>query len=140
MSPGTPELNDVPGRLLRGRRPDRRPDELRVALVTNVLAHYRVPCFELLAAALPGRVTFFLLTEKMEHRHYVMARDDVDLPIVRLAGRNLTKADIVVYDLDDGKVALKEYRDRPWWALPGAPCWRSPLPRHTLTAPVPSFS
>lgn len=45
----------------------------RVALVTNVMAHYRVSCFERLAARLPGRITFFLLAEEMEHRRYVLA-------------------------------------------------------------------
>lgn len=46
----------------------------RVALVTNVLSHYRVPCFEALAARLPGRIDFFLLTETMAHRNYVLAQ------------------------------------------------------------------
>ncbi|MEI9478039.1 MAG: glycosyltransferase family 4 protein [Deltaproteobacteria bacterium] len=58
----------------------------RVALVTNVLAHYRVPCFQQLAEQMPGQLTFFLLAEKMEHRHYVMAQGRNDLPVVRLPG------------------------------------------------------
>jgi glycosyltransferase involved in cell wall biosynthesis len=58
----------------------------RVALVTNVLAHYRVPCFQQLAEQMPGQLTFFLLAEKMEHRHYVMAQGRNDLPVVPLPG------------------------------------------------------
>ncbi len=46
----------------------------RVAFVTNVLAHYRVRCFEALAARLPGRIDFFLLTKSMAHRRYVLAQ------------------------------------------------------------------
>jgi glycosyltransferase involved in cell wall biosynthesis len=63
----------------------------RIALVTNVLAHYRVPCFQQLAKQLPGRVTFFLLTEKMEHRKFVMAEHQNDLPIVTLGGWRWSK-------------------------------------------------
>lgn len=48
----------------------------RVALVTNVLAHYRVPCFRRLGEALPTGLDLFLLTESMAHRHYVMAQGD----------------------------------------------------------------
>src|SRR4030042_4531305 len=58
----------------------------RIALVTNVLAHYRVPCFQKLAEQLPGQVTFFLLAEKMEHRAFVMAEHQNGLPIVSLGG------------------------------------------------------
>ncbi len=45
----------------------------RLALVTNVLAHYRRRCFERLDERLSGRVTFFLLTDAMAHRSYVLA-------------------------------------------------------------------
>jgi glycosyltransferase involved in cell wall biosynthesis len=65
---------------------DKKPGP-RVALVTNVLARYRVPCFSELAARMPGQVTFFLLAETMEHRRYVMAAGIPDgLPIVTLKG------------------------------------------------------
>jgi glycosyltransferase involved in cell wall biosynthesis len=57
---------------------------VRIAVVTNVLAHYRVPCFERLAATLPGQVTFFLLTEQMGHRQYVLADGSRQLPVVPL--------------------------------------------------------
>ncbi len=64
-----------------------RPAELpRVALVTNVLAHYRVPCFRRLAAQFGTRLTIYLLTGDMAHRRYVLARDGADLPVVRLRG------------------------------------------------------
>jgi glycosyltransferase involved in cell wall biosynthesis len=58
----------------------------RVALVTNVLAHYRVPCFKRLAELLPGQATFFFLAENMQHRHYVMAGTGEGLPGVVLRG------------------------------------------------------
>lgn len=64
-----------------------RPREPRVALVTNVLAHYRVPCFEELARLLPGRLTIFLLADDMAHRRYVLAQGPSDLPLVSLPGK-----------------------------------------------------
>ena len=36
-------------------------------------------------------------------------------PLARLTGRNGTKADILRYDMDGFTVALKDYRDRPFW-------------------------
>src|SRR5262249_44268292 len=71
-----------PGRLARGRNVP------RLAIVTNVLAHYRVPCFRRLAEALPGQVTFFLLSQRMDHRAYVMAAGEAQtgLPVVALRG------------------------------------------------------
>jgi len=65
----------------------------RVAVVTNVLAHYRVPCFRALADRLPGAVTFFLLTETMPHRQYVFAQGESGLPVVPLAGRSWRRSD-----------------------------------------------
>lgn len=59
----------------------------KVALVTNVLSHYRVPCFERLAHHLGDHFDLFLLTSDMEHRHYVMAQGEHDLPVQRLPGR-----------------------------------------------------
>jgi glycosyltransferase involved in cell wall biosynthesis len=64
-------------------RDSRKP---RIAFVTNVLAHYRVPCFQMLAEEMPEQVTFFVLTEKMEHRTFVMAEHRNGLPIVPLGG------------------------------------------------------
>ncbi len=61
-------------------------DPPRVALVTNILAHYRVPCFRLLADRLEGRLTIYLLTGDMAHRRYVKAHDDGNLPVVHLRG------------------------------------------------------
>jgi len=63
----------------------------RVALVTNVLSHYRVPCFRRLAELLPGAVTFYLLAGGMEHRRYVLADGDGDLPAVTLSGRRFRR-------------------------------------------------
>lgn len=36
-------------------------------------------------------------------------------PVRRIAGRNLTKADILVYRLGDREIALKDYGARPFW-------------------------
>ncbi len=36
-------------------------------------------------------------------------------PHARLAGRNRTKADILVYRLPEGEFAVKDYGARPWW-------------------------
>ena len=63
----------------------------RVALVTNVLSHYRVPCFRRLAEALPGRFDLFLLTDRMAHRHYVMAEGDGGLRPTVLSGRSFRR-------------------------------------------------
>ncbi len=62
----------------------RRP---RVGLVTNVMAHYRVPCFEELARELGDDLSIFLLADDMAHRRYVLAKEPVDLPVTSLPGR-----------------------------------------------------
>lgn len=72
-------------------RPSHGQSGPRVALVTNVLSHYRVPCFQELAAALPGRFDLFLLTERMAHRHYVMASEDGGLAPTVLSGRSFRR-------------------------------------------------
>jgi glycosyltransferase involved in cell wall biosynthesis len=51
----------------------------RVAFVTNVLAHYRVPCFARLRDRMAG-VDFFLLAGDMEHRSYVLAKGEAGSP------------------------------------------------------------
>jgi glycosyltransferase involved in cell wall biosynthesis len=59
----------------------------RVALVTNVLSHYRVRCFEQLDRLFPGRTGFFVLTREMAHRSYVLADGDgPSLPVEGLPG------------------------------------------------------
>lgn len=59
----------------------------KVALVTNVLSHYRVPCFRRLADYLGGSFDLYVLTADMAHRHYVMAQGEHDLPVQVLPGR-----------------------------------------------------
>jgi glycosyltransferase involved in cell wall biosynthesis len=59
-----------------------------VAFVTNVLAHYRVPCFGSLAEKLRGQISFFFLTENMSHRTYVISKDSDNLPATWLKGWN----------------------------------------------------
>ncbi|HEY6332579.1 MAG TPA: glycosyltransferase [Blastocatellia bacterium] len=58
----------------------------RVAVVTNLLSHYRVPCFQELAGRMPGRVTFFTLADKMTHRNYVLANNSREIPVRSLKG------------------------------------------------------
>ena len=63
----------------------------RVALVTNVLSHYRVACFQQLLQVLPDRVSIFLLADKMPHRHYVLSESSHDLPVTVLNGWHWSK-------------------------------------------------
>jgi glycosyltransferase involved in cell wall biosynthesis len=58
----------------------------RVAFVTNVLAHYRLPCFSSLAGKLREHIAFFFLTENMSHRGYVVSKDMGNLPATWLKG------------------------------------------------------
>lgn len=58
----------------------------RVALVTNILPHYRVACFEALAARWKGTVDFFVLTETMAQRQFVMADAPSHLKVQTLRG------------------------------------------------------
>jgi glycosyltransferase involved in cell wall biosynthesis len=59
----------------------------RVAIVTNVLSQYRLPCFEELSARLDGRLTVFTLDTDMKHRRYVLASaSGDDLSVVPLRG------------------------------------------------------
>ncbi|MEM7586013.1 MAG: glycosyltransferase [Acidobacteriota bacterium] len=60
--------------------------EQRVALVTNVLAHYRVACFQQLNERLDQRLTIYLLAGDMQHRRYVLAEHGGELPVVTLPG------------------------------------------------------
>lgn len=57
-----------------------------MAVVTNVLSHYRVPGFHELSDALGERIRFYLLTRSMPHRHYVLANGENDLPVTFLNG------------------------------------------------------
>jgi hypothetical protein len=36
-------------------------------------------------------------------------------PILRRAGRNRTKADVLLYESARGRIAVKDYSSRPWW-------------------------
>ena len=83
----------------------------RIALVTNVLAHYRVPCFQKLAEQLPGRVTFFLLAKKMEHRTFVMAGHQNGLPVVPLGGWRWSRPPHDDLHLNDVRPVLRENYD-----------------------------
>jgi glycosyltransferase involved in cell wall biosynthesis len=58
----------------------------RVAIVTNVLSHYRKAAFSELVERLGERVRFFVLTQTMTHRHYVLTSDDNGLPVTFLKG------------------------------------------------------
>lgn len=71
----------------KARKPSVDLARPRVALVTNVLSHYRVPCFQQLAEHLGDGFDLFVLTETMAHRHYVMAQGEHHLPVHVLPGR-----------------------------------------------------
>lgn len=58
----------------------------KTALLTNVLAHYRVPCFQELSSLLDNQITFFIFTKEMSHRKYVFATSQSDLEAHWLAG------------------------------------------------------
>jgi glycosyltransferase involved in cell wall biosynthesis len=58
----------------------------RLAVVSNLLTHYRVDCFARLTELLDGRVTFFFLAEDMVHRRYVLSKERNQLPAVWLKG------------------------------------------------------
>ncbi len=57
-----------------------------IALVTNVLSHYRVPCFLRLGKLQRDRVVFFFLAREMAHRSYVLSDGEASLPAVWLKG------------------------------------------------------
>ena len=58
----------------------------RVALITNVLAHYRVECFRRLSNMAGLQVTYYLLAKDMPHRRYVFARSTEGLDVHSLPG------------------------------------------------------
>ena len=59
---------------------------MNTVLLTNVLAHYRVRCFERLSEMLDNRVRFYFLTEQMPHRDYVLTANQPRFPAVYLPG------------------------------------------------------
>jgi len=58
----------------------------RVAWITNLMAHYRLPSFRALSNLIPGRITFFLLAEQATQRNYILTEAEDGLPIVYLRG------------------------------------------------------
>ncbi|MEM7356531.1 MAG: glycosyltransferase, partial [Acidobacteriota bacterium] len=85
----------------------------RVALVTNVLAHYRVLCFDHLARALDQQLTVYLLASDMEHRRYVLAPETQDLPLVHLPGWRWRRPPGDDRHLNDIRPVLRA----PWQAI-----------------------
>src|SRR5689334_20202038 len=81
----------------------------RIAFVTNVLAHYRVPCFQALSARLAGRVDFFVLTETMAHRNYVMAQNAETLPLHVLPGKAIARPPNDDIHLNDPRPVLAQH-------------------------------
>jgi glycosyltransferase involved in cell wall biosynthesis len=57
-----------------------------IALVSNVLSHYRVPGFQQLARRCRDRITYYFLTEKMGHRNIVLSSKGHELNAVWLKG------------------------------------------------------
>jgi glycosyltransferase involved in cell wall biosynthesis len=81
----------------------------RIALVTNVLSHYRVPCFQALAARMPGRIDFFLLSATMPHRAYVMAAEAPSVSVRILPGWSFHRPPYDDLHLNDPRPALRGY-------------------------------
>ncbi len=82
----------------------------RVAIVTNVLSHYRVPCFQELANRLNGKLDIFTLTEQMDHRRYVLAAGPAGLHVEALPGVRWRRAPQDDFHLNDVRPVL---RDKP---------------------------
>ncbi|HZQ08843.1 MAG TPA: glycosyltransferase family 4 protein [Anaerolineae bacterium] len=81
----------------------------RVALVTNVLPHYRVPCFEALAERLPGQVDFFVLAEILTERYFVLADAHPNLPVHVLSGKAWAHPPFDDVHLNDPRPVLRDY-------------------------------
>ena len=63
-----------------------RREHPRVALLTNVLAHYRVPYFQALAQRYPDRFGVFLTSTGMAHRAFLDTKTEVAFPVQALRG------------------------------------------------------
>lgn len=81
----------------------------RVALVTNVLAHYRVPCLQALAARMPGQIDFYLLAQDMPHRRYVLADEAQGLTLNVLKGFAWSHPPFDDLHLNDPRPVLQGY-------------------------------
>jgi hypothetical protein len=74
----------------------------RVAWVTNLLAHYRAPCFRELHDQMPGQITFFFLAENMGARGYIQANEVANLPAIYLRGWKWSRPrSLFLHDYDD---------------------------------------
>ncbi len=62
---------------------------MKVAFVTNLMAHYRVPCFMELVSQFRGKITFFLLSDHMKHRQFIITTEKHSLPVVYLKSISL---------------------------------------------------
>jgi glycosyltransferase involved in cell wall biosynthesis len=63
-----------------------QPIKRRVAIVTNILSKYRVPCFINLTEKLPESCTFYFLAQDMEHRSMVISETHPGINGVCLPG------------------------------------------------------
>lgn len=81
----------------------------RVALITNILPHYRVPCFEALVARFDGEIDFFVLTDTMAHRQFVMAALSPALRVRVLKGAAWSRPPFDDLHLNDPRPALDNY-------------------------------
>jgi glycosyltransferase involved in cell wall biosynthesis len=79
----------------------------RVALVTNVIAHYRVPCFQKLQEMLPGRVGIFFTAPRMDHRSYVLAPSPGQLGAMPLNGWSWRRPPHDDFHLSDPRPVLR---------------------------------
>lgn len=79
----------------------------RVALVTNVLPHYRVAGFEQLAQRMAGRIDFFVLTQTMAHRNFLIAEEQPNLNVRVLPGKAFAHPPFDDVHLNDPRAALR---------------------------------
>ncbi len=81
----------------------------RVALVTNILPRYRVPCFQSLSARFQGKLDFFLLTKSMSQRAFLMADRFGDLNVQVLRGATWRRAPQDDVHWNDPRPVLRGY-------------------------------
>ncbi len=58
----------------------------KVAIVSNVLSQYRVPCFTKLQQHLHGHINYYFLADKMEHRNMVLSLKKTEINGLWLKG------------------------------------------------------
>ncbi len=58
----------------------------KIAVISNILSHYRQKCFYKLVQKLNKKIYYYFLAEKMEHRNMVLIKKPSGLPSIYLSG------------------------------------------------------